>query len=716
MGVSAADHPEAANPETPEPGQLVAVRDRRWIVQEVDRSGLDPDPLSSSDTERQHLVTLVGIDDDSFGEDTRLVWELEPAARVIASAQLPPLDPTSLDGPGTLDAFLDAVRWGAITSADALALQAPFRSGIEIEDYQLDPVVRALRMPRATLLIADDVGLGKTIEAGLVAQELILRHRARSILVVCPAPLQTKWRQEMREKFGLAFEIVDTDLLRRLRRERGLHVNPWTHFPRLITSIDWLKRDRPMSLLREVLPPHPMIPRRFDLLVVDEVHNAAPAGGGERYGTDTLRTKAIRTLAPHCEHRLFLSATPHNGYPNSFSALLELLDPQRFARGVPPDREQLAAVMVRRLKSEIVNPDGSRRFPRRDVEPIEVTYPEEEQAAHADLAAYAGSRSGRAAVRGEGARTAAEFVLLLLKKRLFSSPLAFAHTLEQHQRTLAKRAGFADCSPSVQALLRHREQLDIDLADDRELDEAEREALEVASGFGDALNAEEAEHLARLNAWAERAARREDAKCTRLLDWLDVTLRPGGVWNDERVIVFSEYRDTQRYVRERLAARGVPAERVAAMHGGMDEDDREHIKAAFQAAPDLDPVRILVATDSASEGIDLQNHCHRLVHYEIPWNPNRLEQRNGRVDRHGQRRDPVLIYHFVGAGWRDARPGTLEGASSSWRPRCGRSCRSRPTSGPSVRSSPAKSSRRCSASATSYRLSGPKPTPDRVGC
>src|SRR5439155_15821596 len=124
---------------------------------------------------------------------------------------------------------------------------------------------------------------------------------------------------------GLTFEIVDTELLRRLRRRRGLHVNPWTHFPRLITSVDWLKRDRPMSLLREVLPPHPTIPRRFDLLIVDEVHNAAPAGSGERYGTDTLRTKAMRTLAPHCEHRLFLSATPHNGYSNSFSALLELL-------------------------------------------------------------------------------------------------------------------------------------------------------------------------------------------------------------------------------------------------------------------------------------------------------------------------------------------------------------------------------------------------------
>src|SRR5204863_8836199 len=136
-------------------------------------------------------------DDDAFAEGVQVIWELEPAARVIASVQLPPLDPAALDDPGTLDAFLDAVRWGAIASADARALQAPFRSGISIEDYQLDPVVRALQMPRVNLLIADDVGLGKTIEAGLVIQELLLRHRARTVLVVCPASLCLKWQAEM---------------------------------------------------------------------------------------------------------------------------------------------------------------------------------------------------------------------------------------------------------------------------------------------------------------------------------------------------------------------------------------------------------------------------------------------------------------------------------------------------------------------------------------
>jgi hypothetical protein len=146
-------------------------------------------------------------------------------------------------------------------------LQAPFRSGVQIEDYQLEPVVRALSMPRTNLLIADDVGLGKTIEAGLVMQELLLRHRARTMVIVCPAGPTLQWREEMRDKFGLDFRIVDTAALKDLRCAQGLYANPWTHYPRLIVSVDWLKRERPMRLLRAALPAMPRFPRAFDLLV-----------------------------------------------------------------------------------------------------------------------------------------------------------------------------------------------------------------------------------------------------------------------------------------------------------------------------------------------------------------------------------------------------------------------------------------------------------------
>src|SRR3954449_8576496 len=380
----------------PEQGQLVSVRSRQWTVQHVRASTLPPPALQPAFDGPQHLVTPASVEDDGLGEELQVVWEVEPGARVIEKVSLP--EGAGLDEPGTLDAFLDAVRWGAASTADHKNIQSPFRSGIEIEDYQLDPVVRAIQMPRVNLLIADDVGLGKTIEAGMVALELIIRHRARKILVVCPSALQIQWQDQMRDKFGLDFRIVASELMRDLRRERGIHVNPWNHFPRLITSIDFLKRERPLRMFREILPgPNdPMYPRKFDLLICDEAHNCAPSGRG-KYATDSLRTKALRLLAPHFEHKLFLTATPHNGFPESFSALLELLDDQRFARSTPPDRKQLDAVMVRRMKSELPPRwDGSPRFPRRSLEPLEVPYTDEEKAIHGVLKRYAELRSKRA--------------------------------------------------------------------------------------------------------------------------------------------------------------------------------------------------------------------------------------------------------------------------------------------------------------------------------
>ena len=170
-----------------EQGQLVHVRDRHWVVADVDVSTLPVDELAAHRRDPQHLVRLISVEDDGSADELRVLWEVEPGAAVLETATLPEPQVGRFDELLTLAAFLDAVRWGAVTSADPRALQAPFHWGIEIEDYQLDPVVRALRMPRVNLLVADDVGIGKTIEAGLVIQELLLRHRARTVMIVCPA-------------------------------------------------------------------------------------------------------------------------------------------------------------------------------------------------------------------------------------------------------------------------------------------------------------------------------------------------------------------------------------------------------------------------------------------------------------------------------------------------------------------------------------------------
>lgn len=652
----------------PEPGQLVEMRGRQFVATAIHTANISHSPLQPGIKKTQHLVTLSAIEDDALGEEIQVIWELEVGAFVYEKMELP--FPSDFDTPAKLTAFLDAVRWGAASSADVRNIQSPFRSGIDIEDYQLDPVIRAIQMPRVNLLIADDVGLGKTIEAGLVTQELMIRQRARRILIICPSALQIQWQEQMRDKFGLDFRIINSDLMRYLRRNRGLHINPWIHFPRLITSIDYIKRDRPLRLIRESLPKEgeSIYPRRFDLLILDEAHNIAPAGGG-RYAIDSQRTSTIRILAPHFEHKLFLTATPHNGYQESFTALLELLDSQRFAREVTPDRNQLQVVMIRRLKRELPpNWDGSPRFPERNLQSILVDYSSAEKQASDLLNKYTQLR--RKDARDKTELYATEFVLKLLKKRLFSSPAAFLTTLEQHQKSLqtAKRKSHRGLAkPNIGILQRQVEGIEEEFADDEIYEECTSDIVSLSSFLFRELTPEEQNLLDKLTTWAETASRRPDAKAQELLNWIDTHIKPKGNWSESRVIIFTEYRTTQKWLYEILAGRGMAEDnRLMMLYGGINSEDREKIKAAFQAKPETSPVRILLATDAASEGLDLQNYCCNLIHYEIPWNPNRMEQRNGRIDRYGQKANQVNIYHFVGKSYQQQnttgiRPGDLEG-------------------------------------------------------
>jgi superfamily II DNA or RNA helicase len=611
----------------------------------------------------QHLVTLASLDEDALNESLLAVWELEPGARVLETAGLPSV--RGWDSCKRLEAFLDAVRWGAATNADRSLLQAPFRSGVEILDYQLDPLVRAIDMARVNLLIADDVGLGKTIEAGLVIQELLVRHRARSVFIVCPASLQVKWQTEMHEKFGLEFRIVDTDYVKRLRRERGIHANPWTSFPRLIASMDWMKSGEGLRLIRDALPPHVTYPRKFDILVVDEAHNVAPSAAS-CYAMPSQRTRLIRSLAPHFEHRLFLTATPHNGYQVSFTSLLELLDDQRFARGVMPDGKQLHRVMVRRMKTDLVDENGEPIYPKRELLALEVDYTEEERQIHRLLKKYTESRA--ATVADTSTAFGTDFIHKLLKKRLFSSPRAFAITLVKHRQALARGASGRRKHALQERILRKAIlRTEEDYADDSLVEEAQAEAVEAATELSAPLTDDQRAMLESLSSWADGAKNRADSKAGAVLRWLEAHLKTDGKWNDKRTILFTEYRATHSWLHEILTSEGWGGERLMILHGGMDRDEREKIKAAFQAHPSVSPVRILLATDAASEGIDLQNHCNYLIHIEVPWNPNVMEQRNGRIDRHGQREKTVYIWHPVGKGLGsgaaapDVKPGDLDG-------------------------------------------------------
>lgn len=628
-------------------GQLVRVRGQQWVVSDVSSAALPADELAAATLPGRTLVTLTSVSEDDLGEELSVVWEIEPGRAVIPSGALPDVpEPDRWDDPQTLGALIDAVRWGAVASADVTTLQAPFRAGIHIKDYQLEPVAKALRMPRVALLVADDVGLGKTIEAGLVIHEMLLRHRVRRVLVVCPASLTLKWRDEMLEKFGLAFTVLDADALRNLRRTHGLQANPFTAHPRMIISLPWLRTPRVQRLLDEVLDSSHHHPAFFDLLVVDEAHHCAPpapAKGRRGYAVDSQQTQAVRRLSEHSQHRVLLSATPHNGYSESWQALLEIVDPRQFERGVEPDPSALTEVLVRRLKDEIVTPEGQPEFAERlPAEALEVTYTDAEREGHALLAHYA------ALLTGSPRRN--DLVTLLLKKRLFSSPAAFAKTLQQHSATIRGLSRHSDEDP-----------LDTGYDWDDEPDDAAGSEAEGALlvGTATALTDEADGALTQLEAWAEAQLGPADGKAETLVTVLNGICRPDGVWNDERVVVFTEYRDTQVWLASLLGARGLGGDRLGLLYGGLEPRRREHLKAAFQAAPDRHPIRILLATDAASEGIDLQLHCSRIINYDIPFNPNRLEQRIGRVDRFGQTQ-PVHVAHFVGSGWESAGVGSYE--------------------------------------------------------
>lgn len=635
------EHRQSRMPEFPEPGRVVEVRGATWAVADVKDQGLPRSPADEGTAGAQHVVTLQSLEEDRLGEELTVVWELELGHTVVPDQGLPEtLTAETFDDPNTLGAFVDAVRWGAVTSADESAFQAPFRSGANVEAYQLEPLRRALSAPRTNLLLADDVGLGKTIEAGLVIQELLLRHRARTAIVVCPPSLALKWQDEMREKFGLEFVIVNSELLAQVRRSHGLAANPFRLFPRVIISMAWLPTPRPQRMLRDVLDEagRRNSARRyaFDILVVDEAHHVAPSspsviGGGRGYAIDSQRTMATRALAERCEHRLFLSATPHNGHSESFTALLEMIDNRRFSRGATIDGEALKAVTVRRLKTQITD----KGFLPREIKPIPFTPTPDAENAFAtldDLLAKSAKANGR--------KRSGDILSLLLKKRFLSSPWAFASTLELYDQS-------AGMTTQVTIDDEYAEVLGSDQSDEEEGHVEHPEFATLArTKSTDPLSAATSQQIDQLVAWGRGHENKPDARLRALLTFLDAVCRPAGPnnWTNERVVVFTEYAATLEWVQRVLAQHGYTKDRLAVIQGSTPTEDREDTRARFTAAPTDEPLRVLVATDAAGEGIDLQDHCHRLVNLDVPFNPSRLEQRIGRIDRYGQKHTPEVYY------------------------------------------------------------------------
>jgi ERCC4-related helicase len=636
-----------------EQGDFVEARGRPWLVEAID----DSEPGLTT-------LRLSCIADDAQGEQIEVLWDAEIGASLLAEDTWARVGRGTPDSPEVLAAHLRAIRWRSATAADRDLLQAPFRAGIRLDAYQLLPLRKALRLPRVNLLIADDVGLGKTIEAGLVARELLLRRRIDLIVISAPSAMTIQWKEELESKFGLSFDIIDRERIGELRRLRGFAVNPWSTGSRFIISHSLLTEEAYVAGLRDVLGEF----RARALFILDEAHHAAPASGA-RYAISSQLTRAVRELAERFEHRLFLTATPHNGHSNSFAALLEMLDPQRFTRGDAPSLQirprDLEPVMVRRLKADLRRLGEA--FPERKVEPIIIrALPDDapELDLWRRLAAYGEMRRKRIEKLPPYKAALAKLAFVGLQQRLLSSVPAFLRTLKAHHKTLQRLSESEQPHAAAAAALAFvdgsttatPEELALeDESAEQVIDADEEKAAEAASiaGAADASAADLKAELAAVDAMmelAERHSHHGDARVRWLAHWIKTNLLSGTNWNDRRLIIFTEWEDTRRWLERRLheaiAGTDRAEERIGVFTGASSQDRREEVKAAFNTDPAKEPLRILICTDAAREGINLQTYCSELIHFDLPWNPSRLEQRNGRIDRKLQPAKRVYCRYF----------------------------------------------------------------------
>ena len=661
--------PLALPERLPTAGEMVVVRSRRWLVEEV-----VPPPVDGQSA----VVRLACADDDAQGLTIDVFWNHEPDRLIVQDEGWADLATSGFDPPNRFAAFLHTLEWNCVTATDPNLFQSPFRAGIRIDAYQMEPLRKALRLPRVNLFIADDTGLGKTIEAGLIARELLLRRKVKTIVIAAPPSMLEQWKAELEERFGLVFEILDRVYLARVRRERGFGVNPWRTHSRFLVSHNLLIDPAYADPMREWLGP--LLPG--SLLIVDEAHHAAPASGG-RYAIETKFTRAVRDLAGRFEHRLFLSATPHNGHSNSFSTLMEILDPYRFTRGVKLRPKALEEVLVRRLKEDIREVQGG--FPRREVVRIPIAgLPDDapELVLSRLLDEYRTVREERFESTSRRTQAAAGLLIVGLQQRLLSSVEAFARSLKVHRATVERQRARAEAADAAEAgeesasLFTTAPDADDEraawTAEEAEAEEhAEVEAASAAAeaesprgGAADGLWQREQALLDRMQAIAEAARYLPDAKTRYLIEWIRERLCPGlppfgqpakrtpAAWLDRRVLVFTENREgTKRYLKAILeqAIEGTDRadERIEVIDGLTSSTRRREIQRRFNTDPARDPLRILLATDAAREGLNFQAHCADLFHFDLPWNPGRIEQRNGRIDRKLQPSPEVRCHYFV---------------------------------------------------------------------
>ncbi|WP_045213048.1 helicase-related protein [Desulfonatronovibrio magnus] len=552
------------------PGARILVRDAEWLVRRVDRSSTGGQAL-----------TCIGLSELVRDKEAVFLTAIE-----ALKAKVQVLDPSTTSlVPDNSSHYLDSRLY-----LESLLRQTPptdvnlyigHKAAMDMVPFQLDPALQALDKPRQRILIADAVGLGKTLEAGILLSELIRRGRGKRILVVTMKSMLTQFQKELWTRFTIPLTRLDSIGLQRVRSRIPANHNPFYYFDRSIISIDTLKQDNEFRVHLEKAA--------WDVIVIDEAHNVAERGHGR-----TQRSRLARLLSKQSDSLIMLSATPHDGRARSFASLMNMLDPTAIANPDDYGPQDIQGLFIRRFKKDIQHQvQGS--FKERKISTSHVDATPAEETAFETLMDMNIQNLDKGRGSGHLFRT-------ILEKALFSSPAACMETIDSRLNQLAK-ASNSSLSADIEALTRLRR--------------------DVA-----AIGPEDFSRFTRL---------------IKLMTDPQSELFWTGQDPSDRLVIFTERIATLNFLTAHLPGRlNLKTKHVAALHGGLSDIDQQKIVEDF--GRDESHLRLLIASDVASEGINLHYLCHRLIHFDIPWSLMVFQQRNGRIDRYGQEKTPLIHY------------------------------------------------------------------------
>ena len=547
------------------PGSHVLIRDEEWLVKQIHYT------KTANAIHVVGLSSLVRNKEAVFLDTLDKIESIQPAETTL----VPDDSPTFRNSKLYLEGLL---RRTPPTDAN---LYLGHQGALNYAPYQVVPVHTALSALRSRILIADGVGLGKTVEVGMLVTELIKRGRGNRILVVAIKSMLAQFQQELWSRFAIPLVRLDSVGLQRVRAKIPANKNPFYYYNRVIISVDTLKNDAQYRAYLEQA--------HWDIIVIDECHNVANAG--------SQRNRLASLLARTCESLILTSATPHNGKPRSFANLMTMLEPTSIADPDNYTAEEIDGLFVRRFKKDID-------------EQVQANF----QTRHIHLVQKEATSAESLAFQAIYATPFSALERIGLLKELLSSPAAAVQTY--HNRLLTVNNKLKERLQPENSDRKYK-QSSADL-------EAERDLLERLQRQVAAITPDQFSKYQQL---------------LTLLTELGITAHA----NSHRLIIFSERIATLKFLQEQLTRHlGAKEGQIEQFHAGLSDQDQQRIVESFGKQDS--PIRILIASDAASEGVNLHYHCHLMIHFDIPWSLIRLEQRNGRIDRYGQKFEPHIYY------------------------------------------------------------------------